>query len=486
MDDLRLLRAEKLRRLYAEDPEAYAADVLGVTWWSQQLAVAEAIRDGHKQIAVRASHGVGKSHAAAGIVNWLFDCHRPSITLTTAPTQAQVEDILWKEIRVQRKGRPGLQPKAPRLELAPNHFAAGYTAKTADSFQGRHEERINIIFDEAVGVGSEFFVAAESMMVGPDDVWLTIFNPTDVGSEMYRQIQAGGWHEIQISALEHPNVLAQLEGKPMPYKGAVSLDWVEKRLKKWCKPASATSRAATDIEWPPGSGKWYTPGPLFEGRVLGIWPSSSIDTVWSEALWNLTMIAQPIIEAPLRIGCDVARFGDDMIAMHVRRGRASLHHEEHNGWSTSATAGRLKALAKTFADPGEDPREVEIRVDDDGVGGGVTDQLDGWKVIPISAASTKIMTEPDDYPNMRSELWFGTRDRAEEERLDFTRLDEETKTELKRQATAAKYKYDNQGRRVVTDKDDMKKDLKRSPDSMDAVNLAYCEAGSGDWSAEIL
>ena len=35
------------------------------------------------------------------------------------------------------------------------------------------------------------------------------------------------------------------------------------------------------------------------------------------------------------------------------------------------------------------------------------------------------------------------------------------------------WKLDSQGRRVMESKDDTKKRLKRSPDDMDAANLAY-------------
>jgi hypothetical protein len=52
-------------------------------------------------------------------------------------------------------------------------------------------------------------------------------------------------------------------------------------------------------------------------------------------------------------------------------------------------------------------------------------------------------------------------------------ISQEMVDELKKQAMAVTWKMDSQGRRVVATKDEMKKIMERSPDGMDAVNLAY-------------
>lgn len=175
---------------------------------------------------------------------------------------------------------------------------------------------------------------------------------------------------------------------------------------------------------------------------------------------------------PVEIGCDVARFGDDNTEIHVRRGPCSMHHESHNGWSTTQTAGRLKELAREWgATTGQAPQAVEVKIDDDGVGGGVVDQHDGYAFLPVSGASTAL--EPERYPNRRSELWFAIAERAAEGNLDLSRLDRETLQSLRSQAMAPTWKQDGQGRRVVERKEETKRRIKRSPDGVDAVNLAY-------------
>jgi hypothetical protein len=181
----------------------------------------------------------------------------------------------------------------------------------------------------------------------------------------------------------------------------------------------------------------------------------------------------------LQIGCDVARFGDDNTAIHVRRGGISLHHESANGWDTVKIKVRLKAVATEWGQRYRaDPKLVLIAVDDCGVGGGVTDALgaEGWAVVGVNAAAKAI--EETEYPNMRSALWFGLRDEAARGNVSFARLPRTTLDTLRRELTAPTYTLDVRGRRVVEAKDATKEHLGgQSPDNADALHLAYANLG---------
>lgn len=459
---------------YRDDPAGYARDVLKVEWTPQQKEVARLLTMPPYRVLVKASHEVGKSFCAAGVVSWWYDTRDPGLCLTTAPTDAQVRDILWKEVRGQRvrAGLGGFRgPKMPRLESSPNHFAHGFTAREATAFQGRHEAEVLCVFDEAIGVAPEFWEAAETMATS----WLAIFNPTDQSSQAYIEERSGRWHVVTMSGLDHPNIVAELKGEPPPFPAAIRLGRLNERLEKWCSPTDDPQPG--DIEWPPGSSKWLRPGPLAEARILGRWPSQAVNSVWSEALWDATESRLTVKTNPglPEIGCDVARFGDDFTAIHAHRGGVSLLHEEHNGWSTSQTAGRLKQLCQELGQRfGCDARRVPVKVDDDGVGGGVTDQRGDFFFVPVSGASKDC--DPD-YPNKRSELWFFTAELASASAITFQRLPANVRRELRRQALAPVYTLDGKGRRVVEPKEKTKERIKRSPDSMDAVNLAFCMAG---------
>ncbi len=441
-----------------------------MNWWSKQQEIARALIT-HKRVLVKASHSIGKSHLGGGLINWFYDCYKPSVTLTTAPTHLQVSDVLWKEVRVQRQGRPGLQPKAPRMEDAPDHFALGFTAATGDAFQGRHEGAVLIIFDEASGIHPQYWDSAEGMLTGDNCYWLCILNPTDPACRAYEEELKETFHVITVSALEHPNIAAELRGEPPVYPKAVRLEWIQARLREWCDRVEPAEARAEDIEFPPGSNEWYRPGPLFEGRVLGRWPTAGTYAVWSEGRWLSAQRQQEVTtDEPVIIGCDVARFGDDNTEMVVRQGSCVLHHESHNGWDTVQTAGRLKLLCAQFAN-GIPAEKVPVHIDDDGVGGGVTDQNGGFNFVGISAGSRAM--ESDKYPNRRSEMWFTVSQRAYENRLDLSRLPASTLHRMRVQAMAPTWKLDGEGRRVVEPKADTKKRIGRSPDGMDALNLSF-------------
>lgn len=467
-------RRDRNSSKYVGDPVAYAANVLGVTWWAKQQQIAEALLEPPYRVLVKACHSVGKTFLAGGLVNWWFDSYDPGVVLTTAPTDRQVHDLLWKEVRVQRGQRGGFPgPQKARLESSPAHFAHGFTARDGDAFQGHHAEHQLIIFDEAVGIAPTFWETAESMFAGEGHGWLAIFNPTDTSSQAYAEELTGNWHVISLSALEHPNIAAELAGLPPPFPAAIRLGRLQDLLKNWCTPVNGKARP-TDINWPPGSEHFLRPGPLAEARLLGRWPSSATNSVWSDGAWQVAeanVLPEPTDEPP-EIGCDVARFGDDFTSIHVRRGPCSLHHETANGWGTDETAGRLKQLADEVGKRcGIDGKKVLVKVDDDGVGGGVVDQKDGYNFVGLSGANVAL--DQEGYPNRRSELWFTVAERARENRLDLSRLPAATLRELRRQALAPVWKVDSQGRRVVEPKSDTKKRIKRSPDDMDAVNIAY-------------
>ena len=78
--------------------------VLGWQPWPKQAEIARAVQDaiagdGPRRIAVRSGNGVGKTALAARIMLWALRCHPSSVVVTTAPTQRQVSELLWREAR---------------------------------------------------------------------------------------------------------------------------------------------------------------------------------------------------------------------------------------------------------------------------------------------------------------------------------------------------------------------------------------------------
>ena len=487
---------------YRNDPVGYAKDVLGITLWEGQKRAARLLLEPPWKVQVKASHSVGKTHLAAVLTSWFFFT-RPnnSAVITTAPTLREVRDLLWTEVRMQsRRARIDLPNlfigrTAPEMRSSEDHFAKGFTAAKDVSFQGRHFKHMMFVFDEAVGVRHEFWEVMKSMFVpGGEHFWLCIYNPTDTASQAYAECFAVGfggapaWNVISLSSLDHPNLKASLSGTPMPYPSAVSREQFEGWLADWAEEVPETSvEPDRDFEWPPGSGKWYRPGPLMESRALGRWPSAGTYGVWSDALWALACEKitpnYPNNELPV-IGCDIAFQGDDFTEMHVKWGKYSRHHERHNGWLEDRTAGRLKQLCSEWADRANDarppqaakikPQDIPVHYDGDGRGGGLTTHKGDYKFIPICASSTAYETSR--YPNRRSELWFNVALMTRKRLVNLSFLPADMRERLRRQAMAPTWSVNAQGCCVVEPKDKTKARLKHSPDGMDAVNLAYAPA----------
>jgi hypothetical protein len=479
---------------YQQQPIRYAEKVLKQRLWEKQAEICRLLLTPPHKVLVKACHSVGKTHIAACLTNWFYDSFPEGAAITTAPTARDVEDLLWREIRVLRAGRGGFRgASAPLLKSSDSHYAKGFTASKGESFQGRHLKHMLFIFDEAIGVRPIFWETTRSMFK-PDGFhyWLAIGNPTDTSSQMYAEELRGGWHLVQMSALDHPNLQAELDGREPPYPAAVSLAQWEEWLLEWCDPIAAEDRDATSIEWPPGSGRWYRPGPEMEARGLGLWPSQGTYGVWSNLVWQAALTGDNLPDDPFFkevpvIGCDPARFGDDYTAIHWRCGGVSLGHERHNGWDGPRTVGRLKELCGELAawitarrEPSAapiKPTEIRVNIDADGMGGlGVVDWGDGYRFVGIGAATTA--SDPTRYDRKRSELWFNLALRAKRGMLDLSKLDAKTRQRLQQQFMAPLWWLDGQGRRIVEPKDETKARLKvGSPDDADAANLAYVESG---------
>jgi hypothetical protein len=401
-----------------------------------------------------------------------------------------------------RAGLPDsfIGPSAPEMRTGPDHWAKGLTAAKDASLTGRHLPRMLFVIEEACGVDPVFWHVVQTMFdPSLGHAQLCIFNPTDTTSQAYVEDQAEAdadgaprWHRFRLSALNHPNVLAELRGEPKPIPGAVSLQMVNELVRDWCEPvADPADLRATDFEWPPGSGRWVRPGPLFQCRAMGLWPDAG-EGLWSDALFAACR-ALPSVDNPAvlpEVGCDTATGkGDDFFAVHGRWGARSVHHETSNTMDPVRIFARLKdvtALLASMATASRArgvapvrPQQIPVKIDDDGTGNAVAAFLaaDGYTVIPVGAGTTP--RRPDLYPNKRSELWFHGAEKARAGLISLAGLDGATARRLKQQLMAPAWKLDGAGRRVVEPKDETKKKIGRSPDDADSFNLAHLPAPSG-------
>lgn len=499
---------------YRTDPVGFARDVLHYEPTEDQQSILKALPG---RVKVNAGHSVGKTSIAAVIVLWWFHTRPRSAIITTAPTERDVVDLLWTEIRIL-SARAGLNcpfvgPRAPEMFDNEEHWAKGYTARSGESFQGRHRESMLFVFDEAEGIDPIYWQTTDTMYKPEEDhAWVAIGNPVTTASQSFREDIARGpsggpkWKLFQLSALNHPNVLAQLAGEPPPVPNAVSLGQVQQWLKDWAEPITEVEHKPADVEWPPGSNAWFRPGPLFKGRVLGIRPTEGVDTVWGQESWELAITRKFsndhlwMHQFGITIGVDSAVYGDDSSVIHVRSGPCSLHHESHNGWAPKRVADRIKSLSVQWCGtynswamipgrPALKPQQVKTIIELDGPGVSVFDRCDkfgNWQGLKV-AESSEMMDSVGRpmYDSKRSELWFEGEKKAVTGKMDLSRLPQDVLERLREELMIPAYKLLPNGAVSVEPKKDFKRRMGgRSPDNADGLLIAYTDTQT--WSPEVL
>ena len=154
------------QRLFRANPNKFAKHVLGVEPWGKQRDILSAIAHNRK-VAVRSCNGAGKTFTAAVAVLWWLMSYDNAIVITTAPSERQVKELLWREIRqlyMPRRDTIGGKLTRTRLDFASNRYAYGFSTNTEDRFQGFHSGNILVIVDEASGVDEFIYYAISGIL----------------------------------------------------------------------------------------------------------------------------------------------------------------------------------------------------------------------------------------------------------------------------------------------------------------------------------
>lgn len=438
---------------FTDDPVGWVQEKTGEFLWSKQREACESVAE-NRYTAVHSCHGSGKSFVASRIVAWWLSTHPigEAFAITTAPTAAQVDAILWREIRkvYQKLERhPQIERRSlGRVTLDSKWYMGGdelvaYGRKPADydesAFQGIHARYVLVVIDEACGVPENLYNAVESIVTNDNSRVLAIGNPDDPASYFAKICESHqGWNVIHISAFDSP----AFTGETVPpdlLDLLVGPTWVNERKKKW------------------GEGS-----PIYTAKVLGLFPEVTQDTLITPKM---------IREAQERVlndfdhgifALDVARKGDDRTCMYRNRGGRIRKVWESHAEDTMRTAGRAKAELDDLMN------QVSCIVDVVGVGAGVFDRLaeQNCPVIPFSAANKA--AEPKKYKNLRAEHWWKLRELFEEGQVDIDPEDDDLAAEL----LSIKWWINSSGQIQIESKEDMKKRGVPSPDHADTVMMS--------------
>jgi hypothetical protein len=201
---------------------------------------------------------------------------------------------------------------------------------------------------------------------------------------------------------------------------------------------------------------------LYNRFVLNSWDEGDTIDIIIQPAWVEEATKRELSRvSPVRslISIDVARYGDDKTIFYAIANNEVIGREEHEKKSTMEVVGLASRFAKKH-------NTANFAVDEIGVGAGVADRLQelGGKVIFVNSSAKSI--DPDNYYNLRAEIYSKGADAFEAGRVKIQADDQD----LIEQLSWAKYKtIKSNGVYQVEAKEDIKKRYGRSPDNADCL-----------------
>lgn len=441
---------------YINAPHIFTRQVLGVVPDDWQEEALQAIGS-RSRVAIRSGHGVGKTALEAWICLWfLFTRLYPKIPCT-APTQRQLYDILWPEISkwMERseilKALFDWRKTKVSSRVAPERwFATARTASKPENMAGFHEDHILFICDEASGIDDRIFETIEGALTTADAKLLLCGNPTRNSGVFKRAFfeDRDLYYTQKISCFD---------------SGRVTDEYSQLLIRQYGMDSD-----------------------VVRVRVLGEFPKAEPDGLIALEMVEAAMMRDSLNEDvkngnAVTIGADIARFGDDETVIVPRIGGRVLEVNHYTKKDTMETAGNiLQAAERMMAQYGK--QRAVIYVDDDGVGGGVTDRLREViyerkiRATVFDCHNGGAAADKAHYANFAAEGWCRLKALFQSGAIQLPQDDE-----LAAQLSTRKYKVNSCGQIALEDKATYKKRTRRSPDRADALVLAFTE-NSVDWS----
>lgn len=393
------------------------------------------------RIAVASGHGIGKSALVGMVTDWAMSTCPETRIVVTANTEGQLRTKTWPEIaKWVRMASNADWWQVPAMSMYERDHekswradAVPWSANNTEGFAGLHNEgkRIVLIYDEASGIDDLLWEVSEGALTDSNTeiIWLAFGNPTQ-NTGRFRECFGKHRHLWKTYQIDSRTV----EG--------------------------------TNREYLDGLVQTYGEDSDFvRVRVRGVFPRAGVSQFIGsdivEAAQTRKVNADP--GAPLILGVDIARFGDDQSVIRGRKGRDGrvIRPIKWRGMDTVFSAGKVAEAIDLY-------KPDACFIDGGGVGGGVVDILKSrnYKVTEVNFGATA--RDEKMYVNKRAEMYG-----LAKEWLDTGQIDADS--QLADDLTGPEYGFDKDGRIQLEKKSDMKKRGLPSPDDADAFVLTFAQ-----------
>jgi hypothetical protein len=465
------------KRRYRVDPVAWAKSK-NIELWSKQKEIMQSVVD-NANTSVGSCHGIGKSFTAALTSCWWLDTHPvgDSFVLTTAPTDKQVKAILWREIN-KFHAMYGLAGRTNLSEWYIGKELVAFGRKPSDydptAFQGIHARYLLVVIDEACGIPKDLWVAASTLATSANSRILAIGNPDDEFSEFKAKSISKFWHHIKIGYHDTPNFTGE-PISPRLKEMLISEEWVMERRDDWGE-GSALFTSKCLGEFPHGTSPFTViPITMIEMCRVGTGNADQQAIAAENA-----PLSPPQSIVRVEAGLDVAAGGDRTV-LWLRRGNVAMAEFSFRESDPIKSAGAICLKLKEWG-------VTVVKMDPIGVGWGLMGTLrdksshhnprgecaHDAQIIGVNfAEKPERDSDQKKYLNKRAQCWWYGRELSRTQSWDLSRISASTMQEL---STPQYEVLDSNGKIKIQKKEEVIDVLGRSPDSADALLLAFWEA----------
>lgn len=434
---------------YQKSPYLFVKELVRPPMITHQQELVLKSLEKSRHIAVKSGHGVGKSALSAWITLWFMLTHPMCKVAITAPTQHQLEDVLWSELKKWTNScdllydlfdirKTKMVVKDPRYEEI--WFAVPISVRKPESLQGFHADSLLFIMDEASGIPDNVFEPIEGALTSSGCYSVMFGNPTKVSGTFY---DAFNKHAKQYKTFTFSS-----EESPL-----VSKEYVQRMRDKFGYDSD-----------------------VYRVRVLGEFPSGSLNSVISiesiESAFNNEKYEE--IPGEVSFGVDVARYGDDETVVAIVNGNVVVDIARYRNLDSVEIAEELERLYYIYT-----PSKIKIELS--GVGAGVFDLIKR-KNIKCKKIAFIPQAEPysKEFADSMTEAWFNLRELFKINILGKSGIVMKEDLDALEQLASRSYTILPNGKFKLEDKaSHKKKNNGISPDIGDALSIAFYEGKTG-------